>query len=110
MVVVTLAQVGATLGSGDFASGGLPFYLAKPISRWHYIGGKCLAVAVVVSLMTTLPALGLYAQHALDDWDYLLNADYFLDAGLVKGPAGGPLLLGVLGYGRFSAVAPRLLP
>jgi ABC-2 type transport system permease protein len=109
MVVVTLALVGTALVGGDYTARSLPFYLAKPISRWHYIGGKCLAVAVIVSLMTTLPALGLYAQHALDDWEYLFNADYFLDAGLGKGPAGLPLLLGVIGYGSVFAVVLSVL-
>jgi ABC-2 type transport system permease protein len=109
MVVITLALVGTALVGGDFAARSVPFYLAKPISRWHYIAGKCLAVAIVVSLMTTLPALGLYAQHACDDWEYLANVDYFLDAGLGKGPAGLPLLLGVIGYGCVFAVVLSLL-
>src|SRR5437763_16642639 len=104
MVVVTLALAGWGLVGSDFTQRGLPFYLAKPISRWHYIAGKCLAVAAVVMLMTTLPALGLYSQHALDDWEYLVNPDYFLDNGLGKGPAGLPLLLGVLGHGCVFAV------
>ncbi len=109
MVVVTLSLVGAALVGSDFTGRGLPFYLAKPISRWHYIAGKCLAVALVVMLMTTLPALALYAQHALDDWQYLVNADYFYDNGLGKGPAGMPLLVGVLGYGGIFAVVLSLL-
>jgi hypothetical protein len=109
MVVVTLALVGAALVGADFTSRGLPFYLAKPISRWHYIGGKCLAVALIVTLMTTVPALGLYAQHALDDWQYLINPDYFTDNGLGKGPAGLPLLVGVLGHGCVFAVVLSVL-
>jgi ABC-2 type transport system permease protein len=109
MVVVTLALVGAALVGSDFAGRGLPFYLAKPISRWHYIAGKCLAVALVVMLMTTLPALGLYAQHALDDWEYLINSDYFLDNGLSNSPAGLPLLLGVVGHGSVFAVVLSVL-
>jgi hypothetical protein len=109
MVVITLALVGAALVGSDYTSRGLPFYLAKPISRWHYIGGKCLAVALAVSLMTTLPALALYFQHALDDWEYLVNADYFIDADLGRGPAGLPLLLGVVGYGSVFAVVLSVL-
>jgi len=109
MVIVTLALAGSTLVGGDFASRGLPFYLAKPISRWHYIGGKCLAVAVVVMLMTTVPALGLYGQHAFDDWEYAVNPDYFLDYGLSRSPAGLPLLLGVLGHGCIFSVVLSLL-
>jgi hypothetical protein len=109
MVVVTLALVGATLVGGDFASRAVPFYLAKPISRWHYIAGKCIAVAVVVTLITTVPALGLFAQHACDDWEYAVNADYFLDSGVSRSPAGMPLLFGVLGHGAVFAVVLSLL-
>jgi hypothetical protein len=109
MVVVTLALAGAALVGADFTARSLPFYLAKPISRWHYIGGKCLAVALVVMMMTTLPALGLYAQHAFDDWEYLTNPDYFVDAGLGNSPAGWPLLLGILGFGGVFAVVLSLL-
>jgi ABC-2 type transport system permease protein len=109
MVVVTLALAGAALVGSDFTGRGLPFYLAKPISRWHYIAGKCLAVASVVTLMTTVPALGLYAQHASDDWGYLVNADYFLDTGVGIGPAGMPLLLGVIAHGCVLTVVLSLL-
>ena len=57
MVVVTLALVGTALVGSDFAARSVPFYLAKPISRWHYIGGKCLAVAAIV------PDRGRYASR-----------------------------------------------
>jgi ABC-2 type transport system permease protein len=109
MVVVTLALVGSALVGSDFTGRGLPFYLAKPISRWHYIAGKCLAVALVVTMMTTLPALGLYAQHASDDWEYLVNTDYFIDAGLGNSRAGPLLLIGVIGYGSVFAVVLSVL-
>ena len=102
IVVVTLALAGAVLVGNDFTFRSLPFYLAKPISRWHYVLGKCLAVAAVVLLMTTVPAVVLFGQHALDDWDYLLDPDYFVQRG-GKGPAGVPLLLGIVGYGMILA-------
>ena len=98
IVVVTLSLAGALLVGNDFTYRSLGFYLAKPISRWHYIAGKMLAVFLVVQMMTTLPALGLYAQHAFDDWDYLWNVDYFIERGH-KGPAGIPLLAAVIAYG-----------
>ena len=102
ILVVTLALAGAVLVGNDFTFRSLPFYLAKPIARWHYVLGKCLAVAAVVLLMTAVPALVLYGQHALDDWDYLLDPDYFVVNG-GKGPGGLPLLLGVVGYGMILA-------
>ena len=104
IVVVTLALVGSVLVGNDFTFKSLVFYLSKPISRWQYILGKCLAVAMVVQMMTTLPALVLYGQHAFDDWSYLTNVDYFYDNDVGKGPAGIPLLLAVLAYGTLLSV------
>lgn len=98
IVVVTLSLAGSVMIGNDFLFKSLVFYLAKPIHRWHYILGKCLAVFLIVQMMTTLPALGLYAQKAFDDWNYFLDVDYFILAG-GKSPAGIVLLLGVVGYG-----------
>jgi ABC-2 type transport system permease protein len=108
MVMVVLALAGSILVGNDITYGSLPFYLAKPLSRWHYILGKCVAVAVVVNLLTTLPALVLYAQHGLDDLDYFIDPDFFWkNRGI--GPAGWPLLLGVLGYGAVMTVTLSVL-
>ena len=52
-----LALAGSVLVGNDFLHGSLPFYLSKPIGRWHYVLGKCLAIGVFVNLMTTLPAI-----------------------------------------------------
>jgi hypothetical protein len=105
MVMVTLAFAGAVLVGNDFGFGSVPFYLAKPLSRWHYIGGKCLAVALVVNLITTLPALAIYAQHGLDEWEYVTNPDYFVTYALGTGPASYPLLLAILAFGLVMSVS-----
>lgn len=109
IVVITLSLVGSLLVGNDFTFKSLGFYLAKPIGRWQYILGKCLAVAIVVQMMTTLPALVLYGQHAFDDWSYLTNVNYFYDNDTGKGPAGIPLLLAVLGYGTLLSVVLSIL-
>jgi hypothetical protein len=109
MVMVVLALAGSVLVGNDFTFGSLPFYLAKPVSRWHYVGGKCLAVGVVVNLLTTLPALLLFAQHTLDDWDYLVDPNYFLRDNRGVGPAGLPLLGGILAYGLVLSVGLSIL-
>ncbi len=101
IVVVTMALVGSIMVGNDFTFKSLVFYLSKPIGRWHYIFGKCLAVFLVVQMMTTLPALVLYAQHVFDDWSYLTDVDYFADSG---GPGGVPLLLGIIAYGSILSV------
>jgi ABC-type transport system involved in multi-copper enzyme maturation permease subunit len=96
MVMVVLALAGAVLVGNDFRFGSLPFYLSKPLDRRHYVLGKCLAVAVFVNLMTTLPAVVLFVQYGL-----LTSYDYFLDR--------WHLLAGILGYGLLLTVCLSVL-
>ncbi len=99
MVMVVLTLAGSVLVGNDFTNRSLGFFLSKPIKRWHYLAGKCLAVGIVVNLLTTLPALVLFAQHGLDDWEYLTNRNFFVETGTGKGPASWQLLLGILACG-----------
>lgn len=103
MTAIVLCLSGAVLVGNDFAQRGVPFFLAKPIKPWHYLAGKFLAIAVVVNLLLTVPALVLYAQQTLGDWNYLLDPDFFRNSG-GQGPAGAPLLLGILGVGILLTV------
>jgi ABC-2 type transport system permease protein len=95
--MIVLALAGAVLVGNDFQHGSLPFYLAKPIGRWHYVLGKWLAAAGFVNLLTTIPALVLFIQAGLlYDWK-----SYYL----------GHLreLAGILGYGALLTVTLGLL-
>jgi hypothetical protein len=65
MVMIVLALTGSVLIGDDLRYGSLPFYLSKPLSSWHYLLGKGLAVAVFVNLITTLPALALFVEYGL---------------------------------------------
>jgi ABC-type transport system involved in multi-copper enzyme maturation permease subunit len=97
VVVIVLALAGSVLVGNDFFHGSLPFYLSKPIGRWHYILGKCLAIGFFVNLCTTLPAILLWFQAGLlYDWKtyYFQNLD---------------LLAGILGYGLVLTVTLCLL-
>jgi hypothetical protein len=109
MLMVVLALAGSVLVGNDFAFGSLPFYLAKPLSRWHYVLGKCVAVGGVVNMLTTLPALVLYVQHGMDDWEYFTDPNFFWHKNTGVGPAGLPLLLGILGYGLVLTVCLSLM-
>lgn len=87
IVVIALALAGSVLVGNDFTHGSLPFYLGKPISRWHYLLGKAIAFAAVINLFTTLPALLLFVEAGLlYDW-----TTYYLD--------NWSLLMGIFGYG-----------
>ncbi len=97
VLVIALALAGSVIVGNDFAHGSLPFYLSKPIGRWHYVAGKCLAIGAVVNLLTTLPALVLFVEAGLLlDWTTYF-VDYF------------DLLLGILGYGLVLSVTLSLL-
>jgi ABC-type transport system involved in multi-copper enzyme maturation permease subunit len=96
MVMIVLALAGSILVGNDFQFGSLPFYLSKPLGRWHYLLGKCLAVAVFVNLMTTLPAIVLFVQYGfLDSWTYFVDSSR--------------LLAGILGYGLVLTVCLSLM-
>jgi hypothetical protein len=85
-VMIVLAFAGSVLIGNDLRFGSLPFYLSKPISRWHYLLGKGLAVAVFLNLFTTVPAIALFVQYGLlESWDYFFEQSH--------------LLVGILGYG-----------
>lgn len=74
IVVVILAFIGSVLIGNDFHHGSLPFYLSKPISRWHYVAGKCLATGIFINLMTTIPALLLFVEYGfIDTWEYYVD-------------------------------------
>jgi ABC-2 type transport system permease protein len=96
MVMIVLAFTGSVLVGNDFQFGSLPFYLAKPLGRWHYLLGKFLAVAVFVNLMTTLPALILFVQYGLIDPEAASAVSYFVSSRW--------LFVGILGYGLLLTV------
>jgi len=92
ILMVILALAGAVIIGNDVRFGSLPYYLSKPLSRWHYLAGKGLAVAVFVNLLTTVPALILFAQYGLlASWEYFTTKGY--------------LILGMLGYGAVLTVS-----
>jgi ABC-type transport system involved in multi-copper enzyme maturation permease subunit len=102
IVMAVLSMAGAILIGNDYQHGSLPFYLSKPLGRWHYLAGKCLAVAFLINLMTTIPALVIYAECGLlNAWPTRLEEGDCIDA--------KRLLLGILGYGAILSVCLSLL-
>lgn len=95
--MIVLALAGAVLVGNDFHHGSLPFYLSKPIGRWHYVLGKALGAAAFVNLLTTLPALVLFVQAGLlYDWQTYYT-DHWRE------------FVGILGYGAVLTVCLSLL-
>jgi ABC-2 type transport system permease protein len=97
VVIILLALAGSLIVGNDFHRGSVGFYLSKPIARWHYVLGKCLALGFFINLATTIPALVLWIQAGLlYDWQ-----TYYLDH--------ASLLLGILGYGLVLSVTLSLM-
>ncbi len=86
IVMVLFALAGAQLVGNDFRFRSFPFYFSKPIGPLHYFLGKGLAAAVLLNLLTTIPALILFFQAwFLGDWSWNV--------------AKMKLLFSILGYG-----------
>jgi len=97
VTMLLLAFGGATLVGDDMRQGGLAFYLSRRVHRGHYIVGKLLSIAILISSITTLPALILYLEYGcLAD-----SAAYFRD--------NLSILRGIIGYGLVLSVTLSLL-
>lgn len=97
ITALLLAFAGSALVGSDYRQGGLVFYLSRRIEPRHYIAGKLLSVAAVVTVITTLPALSLYFEYGF----LSSSLDYFLD--------NGRILAGILGYGLILASVQSLM-
>lgn len=86
IVMVIFALAGAQLVGNDFRFRSFPFYFSKPIGTFHYLLGKGMAAAVLLNMLTTIPALVLFFQAwFLGDWSW--------------SEAKFRLFLSILGYG-----------
>lgn len=52
------------LVSPDLAHNALPLYLARPLKRWEYVLGKMTVLFILLSLVTWIPALLLFAYQS----------------------------------------------
>jgi ABC-2 type transport system permease protein len=65
------ALVAPGLISPDLANGAMPLYFSRPFSRTEYVLGKITPLALLLSLVTWIPGLILYAAQAgLSGWDW----------------------------------------
>lgn len=97
ITALLLAFAGSALVGSDYRHGGMVFYLSRAIDRRHYIVGKLLAIASVVVLITTVPALVLYVEYGM------------LSQSLAYFQENWRILVGILGYGLVLAVVQSFL-
>jgi ABC-2 type transport system permease protein len=98
MLMIILALAGSIVIGNDLRFGSLPYYLAKPLSRGHYLLGKGLAVAFLVNMLTTIPALIIYLQYLLISPEGVGDPRYQV-----------ALVFGILGYGLLLTMVLTIL-
>ncbi len=65
------ALVGPALVSPDLANGALPLFFSRPFSRAEYAAGKLSLLLALLSLITWVPGLLLFAiQSSVAGWDW----------------------------------------
>jgi ABC-type transport system involved in multi-copper enzyme maturation permease subunit len=97
ITALLLAFSGSILVGGDYRQGGIVYYLSRRIERRHYVTGKLLTIAAIISIISIIPALVLFFEYG-----FLTNSlDYFFD--------NPRILVGILGYGAILAFVQSLL-
>lgn len=64
LAFVLTAFIGPGLISPDLANGALPLYFCRPFSRAQYVAGKISVLAIMLSQITWIPGLVLFAVQA----------------------------------------------
>ena len=64
LAFVMAVIVGPALVSRDLTNNALPLYLSRPFSRAEYIGGKMAVLVILLSAITWIPGLLLFAFQA----------------------------------------------
>jgi ABC-2 type transport system permease protein len=71
---VLTAFIGPGLVSADLANNALPLYFSRPFTRTEYVMGKMSVLAILLSFITWIPGLLLFAFQS-----YLAGAQWFWD-------------------------------
>ncbi len=71
---ILTAFIGPGLVSSDLANNALPLYFSRPFSRTEYVLGKSSVLAILLSFITWIPGLALFAFQS-----YLAGFEWFRD-------------------------------
>ncbi len=68
---ILTAWIGPGLIAPDLANNGLPLYFCRPLSRFKYVAGKFSVLFLLLSALTWIPGLVLFAiQASLAGWEW----------------------------------------
>jgi ABC-2 type transport system permease protein len=86
LALLLTAFVGPSLISPDLANGGLALHLSRPFSRAEYVAGKMTVLFVLLSLITWVPGLLLFAiQASCAGWTWV-RPNLWLAGSIILGP------------------------
>jgi ABC-2 type transport system permease protein len=88
--------VGPPLISRDLSNNALPLYLCRPFSRAEYVGGKLSVLAILLSLVTWVPALLIFLLQAYLEGAGWVWSNAWIAGAIVLGSAVWIGLLGLL--------------
>jgi len=73
MAYLMTAFVGPSLVSPDLVNNALPLYFCRPFSRTEYVAGKMSVLMFLLSMITWVPGLILFAiQSSLAGWEWTM--------------------------------------
>jgi ABC-2 type transport system permease protein len=90
------AFIGPGLVSSDLANHALPLYFCRPLSRTEYVVGKMSVIAILLSLITWVPGLLLFAMQASVGTSGWMNDHLWIVWALVAGCGIWILVISVL--------------
>ena len=86
MAYLLTAFVGPSLISPDLTNNALPLYFSRPFTRLEYLAGKMSVLLILLSLITWVPGLILFAiQGDLAGWEWT-RSNLWLAGAIVMGP------------------------
>jgi ABC-2 type transport system permease protein len=91
------AFVGPALVTPDFANGAMPLYFSRPFSRTEYVAGKISVLLILLSLITWVPGLVLFAiQSSIEGWNWM-TGNLWLAGAILLGLVVWILILSLIG-------------
>ncbi len=86
MAYLLIAFVGPTLISPDVVNNAMPLYFCRPFSRAEYVIGKMSVLLYLLSIITWIPGLILFAlQASLAGWEWT-RANLWIAGAVFLGP------------------------
>src|SRR5918993_4693004 len=107
--VFLAALAGPGLIAPDLANNALPLYLSRPLTRWSYALARLIVIVGMLSVVTWIPGLLLFALQVglAGGWWFLAN--WTLGAGMVAGFLLWLLVLGLVAMASSAYVKWRVV-